>query len=713
MEEKQHKLAWGIAYCLVYDRGISGADLVRLKELVMAPPVPHGLREDDVSLIAEVARLVVAPNGDGEPPPQTKEELQKTRLAQLSEWLNFPKIALIMGGATKIKQYVFESAKLPEIRGASGLLDRINLEDMPRLWRDGLGCKDCIIYNNGGEVLAFAPVSKAGWLADEIERIYSRETLVAQSVAVWQAFTLRQLSEGLNADAPLTEVQAEAVKQLLGYNPAENKTFGSLIALLALAKFSRREGNPDSDDKRDLKLRAIAHFETIPFERRCSSCERRGAVVNAKVSSDEDIPLCEPCARKRVFGQLTKREDTDLPWWNQAQFVWQPVNGNRKAKSWMTRFESWLDEDKHSVLKAKYAKDQNDKPLASWSRIAIANDLGEIAQVATAGTSDGFIGVVYADGNNMGGLIERKLTTPAKYAHFAKKVFDTLQDAIFTSLATHLRPGAVASERGTKRLVHPFEILSIGGDDLFLIVPAHAALPIACGVAKLIEGWLRTDDLLRTGGYNWFDAQRCAQPPDALTDCQSEVSLSIGVVVADAHTPVFYLEDLANQLLKTAKRRAKWLKRERKYYGGTVDFLVLKSVTMISGSVEEFRKTAYDRHGRRLYARPYTIAEMEMLLKTIKRLKEADFPRNQIYRLRESLRKGVLQSTIDYLYFLSRNQKTQKVRGEIEGIWNPGSELLPHPWRRQLEKGDEYLETIWYDIVELYDFVPEEEGNHA
>src|SRR3989338_5777344 len=44
------------------------------------------------------------------------------------------KIAVVAGGATKIKGYVFESARLPEIRGASGLLDRVNLIDVPSLF---------------------------------------------------------------------------------------------------------------------------------------------------------------------------------------------------------------------------------------------------------------------------------------------------------------------------------------------------------------------------------------------------------------------------------------------------------------------------------------------------------------------------------------------------------------------------------------------------
>src|SRR5205823_2006273 len=97
-----------------------------------------------------------AHSGEGnEPPPDERSR----------------KVALVLGGATKIKDYVFESARLPEIRGASGLLDRVNTVDVRRLWEqpepDGIGCEDCIIYASGGEVLAFAPLSEAQRLADE------------------------------------------------------------------------------------------------------------------------------------------------------------------------------------------------------------------------------------------------------------------------------------------------------------------------------------------------------------------------------------------------------------------------------------------------------------------------------------------------------------------------------------------------------------------
>ena len=601
------------------------------------------------------------------------------------------KIAVVAGGATKIKGYVFESARLPEIRGASGLLDRVNLIDVPSLFgiqhdseqdddvkakaeavreafkqRTGTeapNCPECVLYANGGEVLAFAPVSLAPKLADEIEQIYARETLVAQSVAYWEPFTLKQLQKGLLVDE---NVDDAAVKALLGYNPADNKTFGSLVASLALGKFRRRDANRDKG--RTPELRGIAHFETVPFARRCSSCERRGSVVNSGVA-DKDLPLCEPCARKRVFGQLAKKKRgvETINWWYDAKFQWRPG------------------------------------PMRSWAQqlMDARPDVGEVQspddldEIGAMSQPQGFIGVVYADGNNMGGLLE-KLGTPADYREFAEEVYNTTKNAVFDSLDAKL----------------PFEILSIGGDDLFLIVPAHIALPVACSIANRVEENLKEHPLFKsTESYEWAQVQRCKGDSPNL---QSKVSFSTGVVLADAHTPVFYLEELASQLLKTAKHRAKRFKRYG-YHGGTVDFLSLKSVTMIGGTVEQFRAAALTRQDKRLqlYARPYTIAEMEAMLESIKLLKRANFPRTQLYRLRESLDTSREQSTVDYLYFLSRDSEVQDQRKNIERLWTPDDgQPLMHPWRKQLEK-EKLWETIWYDLVELYDFVPEEEEDHA
>ena len=61
--------------------------------------------------------------------PTTVDQLKTYTEQQPILWENA--IGLVYGGATKIKPYVFDVPKLHEIRGASALLDSINLIDLP------------------------------------------------------------------------------------------------------------------------------------------------------------------------------------------------------------------------------------------------------------------------------------------------------------------------------------------------------------------------------------------------------------------------------------------------------------------------------------------------------------------------------------------------------------------------------------------------------
>src|SRR5207237_10339091 len=148
-----------------------------------------------------------------------------------------------------------------------------------------------------------------------------------------------------------------------------------------------------------------------------------------------------------------------------------------------------------------------------------------------ASDSKGFIGVIYADGNNIGQLLEQ-LKTPSEYFEFANTLYTVTEDAVFESLAENLRTREIESD-DTRSPTHTFEILSIGGDDVFLIVPAHVALPIACAIAEKAENKLRDHALFQLlpeeaggQGYEWKNVQRCrgVSPTN-----QGKVSFSVGV----------------------------------------------------------------------------------------------------------------------------------------------------------------------------------------
>lgn len=727
---KNQDFALAVAYCLAYDHFGIAPDwevLLRFRN----GKEPQTDREHLLTQILEAADFAFHIPASNVSPLEHLQQIQEKAAA-----LGDLKVALIAGGATKIKQYVFESSKLPEIRGASALLDDINLVDLPALFsrflpdlgqeeqdrvqtvrgqflrRYGgqlLDCPKCVVYANGGEILAFAPTCLAQALADEIEFLYTSVTLIANSVAVWRPFRLVELAGGVQpleiwqrllADeeykrALLQEMKLQSIDEL-----KEKKRFGELAAALAVEKFRRREGNPNCGDD-GIIIRAsksTVQWETFAYGRRCRSCERRVASHEYSMGEEDPQLVCQVCLQKLQVGWKSKR-------------------------AWAVSFEDFLRDKKQEanyylVDPGRLKEDLQGKYSQRWwdkqSLPDRPKDLGEIGQ---ASKPEGYIGVIYADGNNMGALLER-LHTPEMYRHFADAVYEATKKAVFQALTNSLHPVRIDREEMRKKRkitrkleIHPFEVLSIGGDDLFLIVPANKALAIGIDIAQRVENTLRDDSFFRIenpDSYKPSQVHRCVLNSDQEQESrlpQSKVSLSVGVLLADAHTPIFFLQDLVEQLLKTAKGKAKRLKKERNYFGGTIDFMALKSVTMLTGKLGQFREdTLRLEDGSHLTARPYTLQEMRRLIDTVQQFKMAGFPRSQLYALRQSLWAGRLPSTVNYLYFTERlgEKDRNQIRDVLDNRWCEGA---PAPWRR-ISSNDEW-ETILFDVLELYDFVAE------
>ena len=258
---------------------------------------------------------------------------------------------------------------------------------------------------------------------------------------------------------------------------------------------------------------------------------------------------------------------------------------------------------------------------------------------------------------------------------------------------------------------------SIGGDDLLLIVPGSAAFDVVHAIGNNFDSEFNSyakfsetenDKLHQSQRYmsnEWMDEQ----------DRQPAFSLSLGFVIAEEHTPVGFLEHLAGSLLKSAKTRAKTLKKpEVGYLGGTVDFLVLKSISMITSELSDFRKKFYKTETENsLTMRPFTLHELLGFIQTVRALKKGKFPRSQLYQLRRSLELGRATSTLDYLYFRSRLGDSGKLlQRELEGNWQGVSDNNNNmgPWYTMLQE-DKY-ETLLLDLIESYDFIPESEGKN-
>lgn len=664
--------------------------------------------------------------------PDTFQELQ-TEYADL--WNQKTKIGLVYGGATKIKQYVFEAAKLSDIRGASALLDRINLMDIPAFFghydegvqksvtvenwlkenfpklSDAL-IPELLIYYKGGNVLAFCPAAFVDDLANAIERRYTEETLTANSCAVGQTFNLLEVRLGLlnnaenfwldsylkNYQNPLIEAYFGSYKDSDGKTKSqqklreaftERKNFNELVTSLAIAFNKRRSGNTTGDRP----SRAYPPiFETHPYLVRDES-DRRPAVFQATELGDQPL-MSEALARKRLAGQIAKR-DGNLQWYNRIGFDWKSKESS--IPNWIQDFTRFV-EKKHSEI-SYLIPPKTDEALS----------LREIGQAGK-----GFVGYIYADGNNMGGFIQKNIQSPERYRQFSEDIFEATKDSAYYALAQHLQPAYVQRElesgKQTKVLIHPFEIIAIGGDDVLIIVPADKALAIAQTIGEKFE------EILKSKGR--YDIPNTKQPTDYsfqryqnghIQPSESILSTSLGVLITAENTPIYYAENLVSQLLKSAKDKAKKLKSKHGYYGGTIDFLSMKSVTMLSSNVKDFRKEGLTQGNLHLYAAPYTLHEIGGLIEVVKALKKANFPRSQLYQLRSLLENGKQTGIINYRYFRVRLKDGQsELKEHFEDAWckpktNDGSLA---PWMTGTDDQDKvFYETIWRDLVDIYDFV--------
>jgi hypothetical protein len=116
--------------------------------------------------------------------------------------------------------------------------------------------------------------------------------------------------------------------------------------------------------------------------------------------------------------------------------------------------------------------------------------------------------------------------------------------------------------------------------------------------------------------------------------------------------------------------------------------------------------------------------ELEKLLATLRTLKDKEGQgpaKSQLYQLREQLSGGELSSSLHYLYLIARSKKQQGLQLQTEINRWLGDGSAKAPWRkveqadreeRENKKGEVVLEmeTIFADLMELYDFAPGQSG---
>lgn len=546
-------------------------------------------------------------------------------------------LALFSADTDKIKEYVFESSRLPEIRGASIMLDDLNqgwpddqsenirtlftLRGLPVGERDNPKAASCIIYAGGGSLLALVPLEIASILKQEIEALYPRITGIATITCVYQ------------------QVSAEDIQEHL------DKTIACQVLLLRQAKEEKG---------------AFPFFEAPPPVRRCESCGIRPATHHER--APEPRWLCDPCKRKLDMGRNEKTR------WTRS-FVQELKEGSLNG-----RLKQYLGGKEPS--------------LGVVDEVKMAQDLDEIALAAKDGRSIAFI---YADGNRVGSWVESSKNL-RDFRNKSDKLRRTMRESVFFALASNLQIKRISRQDPDEEVdIHPFEIITIGGDEALLVVPADKALDVALALGQTFE-----------------------KKPAGNESIPWKLTLSVGLVIADSHNPVHFLFSLAESLLKNAKRRVLELSSNGDSSAeGTIDFITLKTETMLPATLTHLRThfpwtitCEWPREKDSLTGRPFTWTEAERLKQTAQAVARG-LPRAQIQALRQELRRGRLVSTMSYLYQFARASDEQRgILRWVEMKWGVRANSVPPPWiKLQRKKNFEHYQTVWEDIFEAQEMI--------
>lgn len=356
-------------------------------------------------------------------------------------------LVLILGDVDRVKSYVYETSKLPEIRGGSEILNKLNDEVLKEIFEESLS-EECLIYYGGGSFLALAPKSIASEIMEKIEECYLSETMFATITCVKsEPLQVYAFSRGLYpyVDEDIKRLDGEGVGEwLLKSHFGENKEewpkvkgFGEVVSLLA-AELKMKK----------MERECVPFFEALPIGMRCSSCGKRMVEKIEKIE-DEENRLCNVCAKKRE-------------------------TSTEKKPRFRERFGKWLEEKKGLSIKDIYER--------------FPKNLDELAE-----RYEDYMAFIYADGNDVGSLLF-KARSSAHYRHVSEALKIETENSLFEALYE-----TIGEEKLRSLKIIPFEIINIGGDDVSLILAAPYAFDFAEkfmeNFEKKLEKWGITTSL--------------------------------------------------------------------------------------------------------------------------------------------------------------------------------------------------------------------------
>jgi len=551
-------------------------------------------------------RIALFLSGEGKAPEGVEGDLLKAiHDGEETKTLYEKRIYLVAVSVQRVKQFVFETPGLNEIRGASTLLD-----DCVEKLKNKIGAK------LGPEVVFRASASTLEFLAPSD---------VNPDGERWTKWLRRSFYKHTGAAFPAAAVQEVSASDLL------TRFHDAMRELYRKLEQDRYHASPPMT-------------ETLPFELRCYLCRTRPAEGWYTTPDNKRAPACRVCFTKRKVGRLERAGKV------------------KEVLDWLG-----LDDPKPLGVETKLLKE------------CIAPDLDQL--IPQKDVEHKRIAVIYGDGNNFGAIVQKLKSLPLSL-QWTHRVEKTTKAAVALALARSTREAA--EEQPLKKL--PFQILSLGGDDLSLFTWGRIGL-------RFCEQFL----LLTDQEFQRGEGERLNDKP---------ISFSLGALFCDAKAPVRRTVDFAeNELLKWAKRASHHQQK------GNIAFLLATTAEQIPTDLKTYQTTMFVRHGRLcLTLRPFTAKEMGFLLDKALCLRERH--KGVIHRLVEPFIQSVpLVAFLHYIYQKEREKGkgaiclVEERREEWEEIFErfplPAANLKRRPFGEE-DAGDRimWFSPLW-DLLEM------------
>lgn len=336
-------------------------------------------------------------------------------------------LSLVAFDTDHIKEYVFGTDRLKEIRGASSLLDRLNRQEMEEV-ASKHGIQVWRIYANGG----------AGLFVVDSDRAQEFNLLVQQMY--------REKSKGR---ASITGVVQElppgtpgTIDALMTHNLKRE------LDIMRYRLRAKKDSPPD-----------VLALPSHPFMRPCDSCGVEYAGQDRQEAGEPVSFYCASCLQKQDEDKSIKTR------------IDETVNRIRRGGR-VNQAYTW-----NRIL--HYLKEADYDFLGNAVELDRPNDFNEFAPLSA---TKEYLGLIYADANNMG-VESGKQRTLQELQVFAKEVDDAIHRAMSRAIKRYL-PIAPIRRDGETVNVFPFDILLIGGDDIVMVTDAARAMHVALMIAQ-------------------------------------------------------------------------------------------------------------------------------------------------------------------------------------------------------------------------------------